>query len=103
MKYYDYSQDAKDGLYRFKKDLPSYDVVIWNIIDNLLIEFIHPDLQQEFFSPDRMEFYEKRPLDKGGLSKAMGYGLLISDGNSWKKKRKVITEVFNFTFISNLS
>lgn len=91
VKYYNYSQDAKDGLYYIKKEFPGYDVVIMNMMEYILIDVIHPDLQQEFFTPDKVEFYEKGTLEREGLSKVMGYGLLISEGKEWKKKRKVIT------------
>ena len=62
-KYYDYSEKAKDGIYFIKKEFPGYDVVILNIMNVLLVDVIHPDLQKEFFSYEEMQL-SPSPLRK---------------------------------------
>ena len=62
-KYYDYSEKAKDGIYFIKKKFLGYDVVILNIMNVLLVDVIHPDLQKEF-SPLKKCNYTPSPLRK---------------------------------------
>jgi len=37
----------------------------------------------------------------GGIKALVGKGLLFSEGAEWKKKRKIMSSVFNYDFIKD--
>ena len=67
-----------------------------NAFNRIEVDLIHPDLLQEFFSADKLPYYAKVQLTKDLLKRGAGEGLVFSEGDQWKMKRKVLTEVFNF-------
>ena len=42
-------------------------------------------------------------MENANVRRGLGNGLLLSEGNSWKMKKKVLQEVFNFNFIKGQS
>ena len=42
---------------------------------------------------------EKSQVLTLGLKKVAGKGLFLSEGNEWKKKRKILSKVFNFDLV----
>ena len=91
MKYYDFSDKAKDSYAAVKKEYPHHDVVVFNALNNIFIDVINPDLQQELTSLESLSSFPKGPLEREGFGKVLGNGLLISEGKTWKGKRKVLT------------
>ena len=77
--------------------------MVLNVYNQVEVALIHPDLLQEFFSADKLSFYAKMKFFKDILKRGTGEGLLFSEGDQWKMKRKVLTEVFNFEFIKSLA
>jgi cytochrome P450 len=35
------------------------------------------------------------------MVRVMGYGIPFSEGDQWKRKRRIINEVFNFEFLKS--
>ena len=77
-------------------------MAIWNILKYPLIEIINPDLLQEFFQPDKVHIYEKVPKIIDHFRRAIGEGVVFSEGTKWKKKRKIMNAVFNYEFIISI-
>ena len=102
-KYYSSSQNTIDALNNVKQDYPNYDVAVMNSINRVYIELAHPELLQEFLSSENMQHYTKASLGRNPVRRGLGEGLLFSEGNSWKMKRKVLTQVFNFDFLKRLA
>ena len=66
-----------------------------------MLEILNPDLIQSFYAPEKLPNLKK----SGGLvveiGKLIGNGLFFAEGDEWKKKKKILTSVFNFNFIKN--
>ena len=58
--YYDFSGKHGDSFNLIKQRYPHHDVAVFNIFNDIFIELIHPDLQQEFLSTEKLPFYIKR-------------------------------------------
>ena len=86
-----------------KEDYPHYDVVVANEINSVCIELIHPDLQQDFLSAEKTPFYQKEYAAQLALGRLINEGLLLSEKDAWKGRRKILSEVFNFNFIKSLN
>ena len=97
--YYDFSGKDGDSFKLIKQHYPHHDVAVFNIFNDIFLELIHPDLQQEFLSAEKLPFYAKRARERDGFGRVSGEGLVTSEGKAWKMKRKVLTEVFNFNFL----
>ena len=98
-----FRDSGKDPLKKVKDLYPQYDVLVMNAFTKVEVDFIHPDLLQEFFSTDKLSYYAKVQSTKDILKRGTGEGLVFSEGDEWKMKRKVLTEVFNFDFIKSLA
>ena len=98
---YDFSETTTDAFGRVKERYPGYDVAVFNIVNKIDIDLIHPDLIQEFLSGENLQNYEKADLDIASTKRAVGEGLVFSEGKKWKMKRKVLNAVFNFDFVKS--
>ena len=101
--YYNMSKDTDDAMGRIKETYPHYDVVLFNMFNTIAIEFVNPELHQEFLSAEKMSNYSKTDMEFDNLRRILGDGILTSEGNVWKMKRKVLQEIFNFNFIKGLA
>ena len=88
MKNYKLSKDPLQGL---KEYYSQYDVVVHNMLHRVYLDIIHPDFIQDFVSSEKMHNYTKTVETKDLFRKAGGEGLLFSEGEEWKMKRKVLT------------
>ena len=70
-----------------------------NIVDKVYLEFISPELMEEFFTHDSQFKYEKIALQKDLMTEGTGLGVIMSEGNQWKMKRKLVNEIFTFDFM----
>ena len=50
-----------------------------------------------------MQHYTKTDLERETVKRGLGEGLVLSEGDIWKMKRKVLTKVFNFDFTKKLA
>ena len=62
MKYYDFSEETKDAYAAVKKEYPHHDVVVFNGLNNIIIDIINPDLQQDLTSMESLPFFPKSAL-----------------------------------------
>ena len=74
-----------------------------NIFNKIHIDLIHPDIVQEFFSMENFQNYQKSNVEIEVLKRGMGEGLMLSEGKTWKMKRKDLNSVFNFDFFKSLT
>ena len=86
-----------------KEKYPHYDVVLMNLFNSIFIDLVNPDLHQELFANERLNLYTKNEYEIANARRMLGNGLFLSEGKSWKMKRKVIQEIFNFNFIKSFA
>lgn len=75
------------------------DLSISNILDKIFIFLVNPDLLKDFYSGNAQSLYRKHELLLSGIKAIMGEGIVFSEGDSWKNKRKLMSKVFNFDLI----
>jgi len=64
------------------------------------MKFVNPQLIQEFHAPGRHFNFPKVELIIQNTRRILGDGIAFSEGNAWKRKRQVITAVFNYDFLT---
>lgn len=80
----------------WKTVLPAYDITVSNGMQHLFLDISNPDFLKHFYSNEHLYSYPKSTLLTGAVSRALGKGIILSEGEQWKRKRKIISEVFNF-------
>ena len=91
-------------MYTMKKKFSKADVVIFNILNHPVIELVNPKLMKKFFTPDHPDVYPKYPTFIQNMKRCLGNGIVFSEGSEWKKRRKIISSVFNYDFMkTNIS
>ena len=102
--YYDIGGKREDDMMGLIKErYPGYDVVLLNIFNTTFIDLLHPDLNQEFLSAEQLPNYPKTEMEFANLKTIIQNGILSSEGKVWKAKRKIIHEIFNFSFLSSIT
>ena len=81
---------------RIIKQFPNTRFIVSNIVASPMITLVDPSLRKDFYS--KSEFYHKSHFILM-LDKLLGKGLLFSEGNMWKRQRKLISSTFHFEFI----
>ena len=77
----------KDGLHRFRTTWQDYDVTIKNSYSLVYVSLNSIKLVKEAYK--QIEFLEKPWMMKSNYGRFYGGGLLMSDGQKWKSKRKL--------------
>lgn len=54
---------------------------------------------KEFFSPEKNFYFEKVSFLRENFERFIGRGIAFSEGEEWKKKRKIMNTIFNYSFI----
>lgn len=103
--FYQDSITKGDYFYNWKqiiKQDPDCRAIVAVIGPILMITLIDPDLLKEFFKNrhQQQEIYEKR-LGGGLLRLFLQEGLFSAEGNTWKKHRKIDSQVFHFEFVKS--
>lgn len=60
---------------------------------------IQPRLLKYLFAPEKINIIQRSHLNKYGFKIALGNTMILNEGDVWKRKRKVLSEIFNFDFI----
>lgn len=55
------------------------------------------------FIQKNISIYPKSKIMTQAIERAMGRGIPFSEGEEWKRKRKIISTVFNFDFIKSMT
>jgi cytochrome P450 len=85
----------------FIKELPQYDVAVGSCAMQPFMQLINLDLIQAYFNTNSYSYNKFEPII-ANLRRVVGSGIAFSEGNEWKKKRKVISNVFHFEFLHSL-
>lgn len=88
-----------DSCYISKDVAGSSDVILTNTANIIVLFLTSPDLIKEYFNMENALLLEKSKVLTLGLKKIAGKGLFLSEGNEWKKKRKILSKVFNFDLV----
>ena len=81
------------------KELAGYDVVIHNVLNKVFLEVFEPEMLKDILQPQIMQ--PKYRTVFGYFTRAFGFGLLFSEKEVWKAKKKILNQVFNFDFIKS--
>lgn len=97
-------RDKKEGdALKFCKTIyRDNDVILTNSLHKIVLDFSHPDFIKDFYSADHLYTYPKLKFSTEPIIRAMGRGIPFSEGEEWKRKRKVINTVFNYEFIKSM-
>jgi cytochrome P450 len=74
-------------------------VVISNTSLMVTLILVNPRLIKHLFAPEKNSLIQKSHLNKYGFTIALGNSMIMNEGEAWKNKRKVLSEIFNFDFI----
>ena len=69
----------------------------------IFIDLIDPELIKQFYERQMEGYYVKfvRFPFISAIKNMIGNGLIFSEGEEWKIKRKIMTQVFNYDFIKS--
>ena len=103
--YQEMLNDAKEGDFMklLKERYPKKDVVIFNMVDKINIDIVNPDLIKDFFTQETNNMYVKNADFVGPMRRIITSGLVFSEGDIWKKKRKLLNRLFNFDMVKGLT
>ena len=88
-----------DCFYDQKNSWKKIDVVISNTSYMITLIFINPRLIRHMFTPEKNYIFHKAHINKFGFKLALGNTMIMNEDDAWKKKRKILSEIFNFDFI----
>jgi cytochrome P450 len=66
-----------------------------------MIEFYSADLIQAFYASNINNYVKFEPF-VCNFRRMVGNGMAFSEGDDWKKKRRIISSVFHFDFLNSL-
>ena len=92
----------KDSFYFDKHVDEKYDIVLHNIMDQVTLDLVNPDMIKEFLSMEKIFLFPKRKIYIANLQRLLGNGVTFTEGPAWKSKRKIITSVFTFDFLKSI-
>ena len=86
-----------------KRQYPSYQIALASFKGTTFIDLIDPELIKKFYERQMEGYYVKsvRFPFISALKNMIGNGLVFSEGEEWKIKRKIMTQVFNYDFIKS--
>lgn len=97
----DSAKNFNNPMHYHQHELAKYDVAIGSCNMQPYIQLIHVDLIQAYFNMNSYNFQKFKPL-KENISRVVGKGMAFSEGVEWKKKRKIVSNVFHFEFLHSL-
>lgn len=78
-----------------------YDIIVGNIFATPSISCLSPDARKEFVRHEIDGAYIKLPFLTELSSKLLGKGLVFSEGEEWKRKRRIFSAFFTYEFINS--
>ena len=88
-----------DGLITLKKQFPKYDIVLGNILNIPVITLIGTEVRKQFIKHEIDYTYQKLPAMSNMMTRIFGKGLVFSEGEDWKRKRRIFSKFFTYEFI----
>ena len=91
----------KDFLYKDKelvKQYPNVRMLVFNAGDSIFLSLVDPALIKEFYSKQDMFV---KSIFSPIFQNLMKKGLIFTEGNEWKKQRKVISSMFHYEIIKS--
>jgi hypothetical protein len=90
----------KNPSYTLENHCQQYDMVVGSCFNYPMIEFFNADLIQAQYNSNINNYVKFDPIV--GSLRRIGNGLAFSEGDNWRKKRRIISSVFHFDFLSSL-
>jgi hypothetical protein len=90
----------KDPYYQHKHDYFNYDVIVTNVLRQPCVTCINPELILEITGPEKVSILHKKLDSAEVLFSIMKKGLVSIEGNEWRHRRKTLSKIFNFDFIT---
>lgn len=94
-------QKYGDSTHICKNEYMGHDVILTNLLYYPELVFTNPSLVNELLNPEKLPILPKAKFGFELLNFIVGQGLLNSEGEKWKNKRKIMSKVFNFEFIKS--
>ena len=69
------------------------------MLNRPLVEVVQPNLIKEFFTIERAGYYPKEEMISRNFIRCLGAGIGMAEGEEWRRKRKIISTVFNFDML----
>ena len=91
----------KNPTYTLENHSQEFDVVVCSTFNFPVIELYNVNLIQAFYANGSNNYVKFEPL-VGNLRRVVGSGLAFSEGDDWKKKRRIVCNVFHFDFLNSL-
>jgi cytochrome P450 len=88
-----------DVKYKIKTDYVGTDFLITNFFNTVFIIVLNAKIMKELLTPDKVDIYHKLGFVFRGLTSLIGEGLILSEGDSWRKKRKITSKLFTFDIL----
>lgn len=73
-----------------------HDVILTNLLYYPELVFANPNLVNELLNPEKLSILPKAKFGFELLNFIVGQGLINTEGEKWKVKRKIMSKVFNF-------
>ena len=89
------------GRKKIIKENPSLRCFVMNVGSETNLHIIDPKLIKEFFSKENL--YKRHEKSLSLFKDLTGLGLLVSDGSVWKHHRKVISQVFHYEYLKEIT
>jgi cytochrome P450 len=67
------------------------------------IDITHPDLIQDFYTPENIINNPKVKILYQYIARGVGFGIAFSEKDIWKRKRRIVSQVFNFDLLKALT
>jgi cytochrome P450 len=88
-----------DVKYKLKHDYIGTDFSISNLFNSIIIVVTNPEIMKELFTPDKVDIHHKLGVFFRGMTTLIGEGLIFSEGDGWKRKRKITSKLFTFDIL----
>lgn len=87
-------------MFLLKNVCPHYDVIVHNTLSTPSLQLMSPELIKGFMQAENVPIYPKMKFLIQNIQRSLGHGIAFSEGNEWKRKRKIMNSVFNFDFLT---
>ena len=94
-----YKEKYGDAFYAQKNIHCGADFTVGNVMNKVVITLINTNFIREFWSVEGIAKYHKFEIVILATKLTFGSGMLFSQGEKWKNKRRVISKAFSFDLL----